>query len=621
MASYDVDTSAAAVVLNEFGEAFIDNENDHNLILQYHVKIKILKKQGLEQGTIEIPLYKQESREERIRSIKATTYNLENNVIRPTDLPSRNVFTENRSRFLNIKKFALPNVRVGSVIELQYELESPFIFNFRSWQFQSDIPKVKSEYWATIPANYIYNMSLRGFLKLEKNENELVRGCFSPGGAMADCARYKWGMNAIPAFVEEDYMTARSNFVSAINFELSEVHYFDGRKDKITKEWKDAEDELRRENRFGIQLKRGKDIVDQHVELLIAGEKDPLMKARKIYAFIREWYRWNEVYGKYSELGIKKAFDSKTGNVGDINLSLVAALKYAGLSVEPMILSTRANGLPTELHPVLSDFNYVVAKLNIDSKVYLLDATDDFVPFGLLPERCLNGKGRVLGEKESYWHELKPVDRAKKLRMLNLRLGDDGILRGTIQTTFLGYGAAEQRRKIYSFSTPKEYIDDLNASLDRIDIKGFELGNLEDFNKPLVEKLDVEITGYDNLQANSLLFNPFLIERLERNPFRSNERLYPVDFGAPIEETLVLNLEFPEEFELFQPPVKVGLALPNNGGKYIFDVQGMGNRVMVNNSLVIGKTVFSSEEYHYLKELFSRVIQVQNTDLIFKRKG
>lgn len=621
MATYDKDTTAAAIVLNEFGEAFIDNDNDHNLILQYHVKIKILKKAGLEQGTIEIPLYKQDGREERLRTIKASTFNLENHAIRQAELLPRNVFTENRNKFVNVRKFALPNVRVGSVIELQYELESPFIFNFRTWQFQSEIPKMKSEYWATIPANYIYNISLRGFLKLDKNESELVRGCFTPGGSVADCARYKWSMSYVPPFVEEEYMTAKSNFLSAINFELSEVDYFDGRKDKITKEWKDAEEELRRDDKFGIQLKRGKDIIDEHVAIVVAGEQDPLVKARKIHAFIRGWYRWNDVYGKYSEFGIKKAFDSKTGNVGDINLSLVAALKYAGLSVEPLILSTRENGLATELHPVLSDFNYVVAKLNIDTKVYLLDATDDFMPFGLLPERCLNGKGRVLGEKESYWYELKPVDRAKKLQMLTLRLDRDGYLRGTIHTTYMGYEAAEQRRKIYAFETPKEYMDDLNKSLDRIEIKSYQLEHVEDFNRPLVEKLDVEISGYDNLQSNNFLFNPFLLERLERNPFRSNERLYPVDFGAPVEETLILNLEYPEEFELIDPPAKIGLALPNAGGKYIFDVQGTGNRLVMNNSLVIGKTVFTSEEYHYLKELFNRVIQIQNTDLIFKRKG
>lgn len=124
-----------------------------------------------------------------------------------------------------------------------------------------------------------------------------------------------------------------------------------------------------------------------------------LVKAKKIYEFIKGWYRWNEMYGWHSALEIKKAFESKTENVSDINLSLIAALKYADIPVALMLLSTRRNGMPTELYPVLSEFNYVIAKVSIPDKICLLDATDPYLSFGLIPIRCLNGKGRVFGEK------------------------------------------------------------------------------------------------------------------------------------------------------------------------------------------------------------------------------
>ena len=55
---YDADTAAVALVLQEFGEAYFDNDNDHNLIFEYHVRIKILKPEGLSYGTFEIPLRK-----------------------------------------------------------------------------------------------------------------------------------------------------------------------------------------------------------------------------------------------------------------------------------------------------------------------------------------------------------------------------------------------------------------------------------------------------------------------------------------------------------------------------------------------------------------------------------
>ncbi|MBA4145458.1 MAG: DUF3857 domain-containing protein, partial [Cytophaga sp.] len=269
MKIYDNDSNAVAVILNELGEGYIEDDNDYNLIFEYHVRIKILKQEGVKFADIEIPLHKQEGRAETIRSIKASSFTIDNGTMKETRLDSKNIFSENPGKYWDVKKFAIPNVREGSVIEYQYKLESPFKFNFRSWEFQNDIPKIRSEYWATIPANYNYNITLRGMQQLEKHENELIKQCFYQG--KADCVRHQFVMTNIPAFKEEEYMTAKSNFLSAINFELAEFRSFDGKVIKYTKEWKDVELDLRREEKFGQQLRKGKDIVDDHVELAMSG--------------------------------------------------------------------------------------------------------------------------------------------------------------------------------------------------------------------------------------------------------------------------------------------------------------------------------------------------------------
>ena len=215
---YLPDSAATALVLDEFGEAFINNE--FNLQFTYHARIKILKTEGAEQGTFEILLRKSEGRAEKMISVKGSSFNIENGSMRESKLEQKSVYSENYNKFYNIQKFAIPNVKVGSVIEVMYTLESPFIYNFRSWEFQSDIPKLQSEYLCVIPGIYNYNISLRGFLKLTKNENELVKSCFTPPGRSADCARMRFGMKNIPALRDEEFMTARSNFLSVINFEL-----------------------------------------------------------------------------------------------------------------------------------------------------------------------------------------------------------------------------------------------------------------------------------------------------------------------------------------------------------------------------------------------------------------
>lgn len=616
MKNYPKDTSAIAVVLNEFGQAYFDNDNEYNLMFEYHVRIKIFKKEALDYANLEIPLMKSGSSSEILRSIQASSFTFDNGSMRETKADTKSVFTEELSKRWQLKKIAIPNVREGSVIEFKYTIESPFSYNFRPWEFQSEIPKMRSEYWAVIPANYLYNITLKGFLPLTTNTSKIERNCYMT----SDCSKFIYGMKDIPAFVEEEYMTAKSNFLSAINFELAEYRYFDGRVDKKTKEWSDAELELKRYDDFGQQLKKVDTKVKEDVERLVAGEMDPLAKTKKIFYHIAQNFQWNGRFGMFTDLGVKKAYEGKIGNVADLNFMLIGALDVAGIAVDPVILSTRDNGVPIDLHPVISDFNYVIARAVVNGKQYLLDATDPFHPFGLVPERCLNGKGRVLGDKESYWIDLTAADKARRISSSTLQLKEDGLMAGTIQITYTGYEAVKQRKAIHKYTDQKEYISNFTRNLDGIEVSKFDIQNFTEVEKPLVLKLDISLQAYDAEAAENFLLNPFMVHREKENPFKSNERLYPVDFGSPREITSILNLEFPDKYELVNKPEKIALSLPNSGGRFLLDAQILGNKLTLNNTLSINRTVFSSQEYPYLKELYSRIIQSQNEDLIFKKK-
>jgi hypothetical protein len=615
------DTSAVAVIIKELGRSEIDNVGNHNLLFTYHVKMKILRKEGLDFANIELNLHKQNGQSEQLRDLTASVYNLQNSQVKVTQFSMKNVFTENY-KYHDKKKFTLPNVIVGSVIEYEYQIESPFFtLNFWPWEFQNELPKISSEYWATVPANYRYNIALRGPLPLTRNKSEVLKDYFTPGAEKADCVRYKWTMENVPAFVEEEYMTSKKNFLAAIHFELVQVEYFDGRKDKVTKEWVDIDAELRQYEKFGVQLRRGKEVVDNHIGSLIKDESDPLSRAEKIFDFVRGWYQWNDYFGIYSELGIKKAFEEKKGNVADINLTLVAALRFAGLDCDPMILSTRQNGLATDLFPVLSEFNYVVGKLTVGDKSYLLDATDVFLPFGVLPERCLNGKGRVMAKNESYWFEIKPADKFRRLINVQLSIEQNGELKGTVTNTYIGYKAAEIRREIYSHVGPEDFINDKRKKWAEGEINNYSFTNLEEFSKPLVEKLDIKMDAIDLNNGSTFLFNPFVIGgTISKNPFKSSERTYPVDYGAPMEETHVITIGLPDFLDVDELPAKIAVALPNNGGRFIYEVKKEGKQLTITSSLVISKTIFSSTEYHFLKEFYNKAINAYRMDLMLKKK-
>lgn len=78
-----------------------------------------------------------------------------------------------------------------------------------------------------------------------------------PGGQIAPCAAYYYGMKDIPGFKSEDYMLSKQNYLSRIIFDLESVSelvkYTIGGKGEIIKEkvtnytktWKDADKTLK----------------------------------------------------------------------------------------------------------------------------------------------------------------------------------------------------------------------------------------------------------------------------------------------------------------------------------------------------------------------------------------
>lgn len=426
-------------------------------------------------------------------------------------------------------------------------------------------------------------------------------------------------MKDIPALVEEDYMTAPSNFRSAINFELSEYYLLSGGKKSVTKEWKDVDFELINDKSFGSQMKR-KDLFKELLPEILKNKTAPLDKAKEIYDYIKRNIKRNGFIGIQSENTIKKALETHSGNTADINLALVAALSAANLDAEAVILSTRSNGTVNNLYPVITDFNYVIAKVNIEGKSYLLDATEPLMPFGLLPLHCINGQGRVINlKKPSYWYDLKASQKETLRYSLIAELGKDGKIRGNLTIHAIGYAAYNKRKKILAASSVDEYVEKLDESMPQIRILKHAIHNLDSLENLLTENYEVEMSAFSNLNSDPLFFNPFFIDRISKNPFNLNERTYPVDLGAEKEIRINMTIKLPDNYNLADKPKELNMVLADAGGRFICTTAVEDNILLFNQLMQLNKPIYSSAEYLSLKEFYSRIIQLQKTDIILKK--
>ena len=618
MTVYENDSTANAVVLFEQGDIeFFEGSSSFYTRTKVYTKIKILNNEGFDEGTVEFIIYSGRLKKEKIRKIKGITHN--GNTI--SELNEDDIYETDLSENYKKISFALPNIKVGSVIEYSYVFETPFTFKFKGWDFQSYIPKVESVFKAKVPPNFRYNRQLIGGLALSRNEAIIKKNCIAylHMAGFFECEQLTYAMVDIPAFIEEDYMTAPSNFISRIEFELAHYERNDGENWKFTQNWNEVDNHFNNDDSIGGQLRRNS-FFEKNIPADILSEKDYLTRAIKIFQFIQNHYSWNGNHSLSAKMFVRKAFNAKIGSVGEINLSLINALNAFGIEAELVLLSTRDNGTPSKVHPIISDFNYIIAKIEVDKKTIFLDASDKTMAFGMLPFNCLNGDARVMDFKYgSYWEKVKPYTPTKHKINMFLNLDSIGNTKGKMRIVHYGYNAINTREKLNLLKETK-YLLDFEGQNDNLIINNYNHKKLDNKEKSFTEEFEITIENDDTI-GDKIILNPFFFTNVKENPFKLESRLYPVDFGFTKKNEIIITINIPENIEIESMPSNRSIVLPNNKGEMTYSSTFKNNKISINFKYLINEAVFYSNEYQNLKEFFNQIILSQNEPIILNRQS
>lgn len=643
--SFVADSAAEAVVLCDFGRSRFEvgaADEGFRTVFERTTRIKILSKAGYDWATVEVPLYHTGSQEEKFTNLRGFTYNLVNGAVVKEKLETA-AFREETSPNVTTRKFTLPNVREGAVIEYSYTVVSDFLFNFQDWQFQHSIPVRWSEYRAQVPEYFDYKMLMQGYVPLAVSEHPQsssqytvrwnasiepgLNGGRTAGGSetvSAQVTNHRWAVQNAPAFRDEPFMTSARDYVARIDFELAGVRWPNQAYRPMTSSWQSISDELLADESFGMQLKRGGFLKDQLTPLLAKSGSDAAARVAAVHELVRKAVKYDGNNRLYSQSSIRKAYDQHRGNAADVNLLLIAALREAGFAANPVLLSTRDHGfVNSDYMPMLSRFNYVVAHVALpEGKEMLLDATEELVPCGMLPARCLNGQGRLLMPKveESRWVSLVPQQRLTEYQQVQLVLDDKGGYTGKVHSEHGGYAALAQRSRLRE-QGEKKFVENMLRGREGWNVSKYEFRQRDALDQPLALDYEVSVAGAD-APASLLYLRPLQAFGNSKNPFLHEDRLFPVDFGCALDETLMLTLTLPAGYAVEELPKPTSVALPDNGGRFMFQAQPAPNgTVQITSRLNLTRPVYSAEEYASLREFYRLVVAKQAEQVVLKKKS
>jgi len=611
--SYLNDKSANAAVLYKYQNTYFSSSlGTTELITEIHERIKIYNKDGFDYATKHIDLYKGRSDQETIGKIKAYTYNLEKGKIVKTELEKDQIFKTEVSYNYNQVKFTMPNVKKGSVIEYQYKIRSPFIWNIDEFKFQFDIPIKRIEAEIRTPEGFRFNQTNKGFIffhpeRSEKRDNRLGM----------NVVVNKYFLDNVPALKEESYVDNIDNYRAGVMFELVSIEIPGIPFKNFAKSWSDVAKTIGSSGDYKNKLDKTSSFNDE-LDALIAGKTDLVEKMDLIFRYVKDNIKWNGMDGKYFYNGIRKALKEKKGNTADINLTLVAMLRYAGVKANPVILSTKDNIIP--FFPTVDRLNYVVAYAVIDGKEYFLDATDEFSDINVLPVNDYNWQGVLVDNVNSLWKliNINAPKSAMAQFSVNAKLNEDGSVEGKLNSRYSKHFAF-RFRKDYKDQDLDGFIADREKNFENIEISNYVAKNTDSYEGYVSEGFDYYMENGADIINDQLYIQPFMFLKIEENPFKLDTREFPIDFGFPFTKKYSVRIQIPEGYKSESVPESIDVKIPNELGEFKFLSGVSGNFIQLSVNFNMKRAIIGPNMYAFIKEFFNQMITKEAEQVVLSK--
>jgi len=627
LSSHTFDSSAAAVVIADMGDATfeVNNKGYFDLIFRRHTRIKILKNSAFDLGTVSVPFYYANQGEERVTDIKGYTYNLEGGKVVESKMDSKSVFKDKLDDHWNLKKFTLTNIKEGSIIEYTYTITSDYYSHLRSWSFQGEYPVFWSEYNVAIPEYFDYVFLSQGYQPFFINSSSNTNQSFSitEGGVKSLetvnvlMTGHRYVMKEVPALKTEAFTSTIQNHIAKIEFQLSRISFPGVKSEDYLGTWTSLKELLLDKDNFGADIKRNNNWLDDEMPAITKGAKTDLEKLTRIYSFVRDNFVCTDETALFTTNSLKTVFKNRSGNVAEINLLLVAMLRHEKIKADPLILSTRSNGLTNEIYPLITRYNYVIADARIDGKEYELDASEPMLAFNHLDPKCYNGHARVVNDNMEAVYILPDSVREKKITLVTIRTTPDGKLAGSFESS-LGYAESLKARTEIKKQGQAGFFKNLFSSINsEIELTDKNVDSLSSPDDPLTLKYNFDLGKADQ---DIIYFTPVLSDGLKKNYFSSAQRFYPIEMPYTLTQTYILNMEIPKGYEIDELPKSARATLNDEEGVFEYLVGKNENMIQLKYTLKLNRATFSPDDYNSLREFYGLVVKKQAEQIVFKKK-
>jgi hypothetical protein len=613
---------AEAEILIDYSNSYYDKgatgAQTFKIVTERRRRIKIFNEKGLQHANVKIGFYSYNN-EERVLGVTAHTFNINiQGNIQTVTAGKKNIYLKKLNKYYSEITIAFAAVTQGSVIEYAYTIEKRNMSQLGGWNFQHELPVRYSHCRLTVPQMFRFSVQPYVIDSIERNQEVVSERIGTEKGFFdTKSLRSNYIMRKLRGIAPEPFMSTPNDYMQRLDFQLSQIDRSNGELEDVRKTWQDVVNSLREDEQFGKQLENE---ITASTALLyeVQGITDTLQKINFLYTHVRNNFSCTNTSEIYTSQSLNKTWQQKMGNKADINLLLVKLLKQAALSAQPILLSSRENGLVNTSFPNLQQFNTVAAYVTVANQEFILDATEKFTSYKIIPQALVNSQGFVIDESDGKWISTSSVkNKFKIITAIHGDIENDGRITGDALVNCFDYARVQrcQQWQESSANFKQQYFFD-NAM--KYSIEDFEWSNLFADSLPLEQRL--KFKGQLSGDGNYRYFMPNIFTSLQKNDFTANERISDIDFGCLQDYVVFGNYNIPNNYAFVDTLKNITIITPDTSIIFTRSVQQNGNVLNIRIGIEFKQTLYSTDVYTDFKAFYKKMFATLNEPIVLQKR-
>ncbi len=165
----------------------------------------------------------------------------------------------------------------------------------------------------------------------------------------------------------------------------------------------------------------------------------------------------------------------------------------------------------------------------------------------------------------------------------------------------------------------ESYLEKLENRYKGIEVDDYEVANIKEFTKPVLETYAFTHNNVGDVIGDKIYLNPLLFFTLDENPFKQDQRSFPVDFVYPTQDKYNITMTLADGLQVDTMPKPITYAMEDNLGTFKFICSATGNQIQVSATFEMGTAMLPAEYYASVKQLFTEMISKQADKIVLKR--